>query len=513
MAERRAHADLNPYKRDDRSLMAEVVCRRQRARAKAVAASPAPEPPLALDPEEVLGRPGGDRLQWLRSALAQAEARRLDTAPIHRIVSQPRFWRCGEEDARALAVVLSGGLGLFSQEERALLESDAVEITIGDDGDSASEGSGGRSPSCGSRSASRPGDAPSDAARRAPSSSACGARGVEGGARKAAAGAVANALANFSSAAVAARAQADAPPQPAAPLVAEARRPRAERRAASPAILRPLGGSRSASAAPSSSASAQRAKRGSEAREREAKEGRRRRRSASRKRRSSSSSSRQRKKKQKQKQKSRSRSRKRKRSRSRSRSRGRRRSRSPLRPPAPPSVVAALAASRTRWGVEEVQTGAAAAAPRWFNPQSASGAQAMQRAQLQATAPASQALPTGLSAGLDQGALRAAQIAAARRLQVVPVAGASVRPGDWFCPICSAHNYASKFHCFRCIKGTNPLLATSQPQIAAAGAAGGGRAAFGRGSGLGGAAGIGAGVVAGAQGAPPGGGATGGRLL
>merc|ERR1719229_1603296 len=75
-----------------------------------------------------------------------------------------------------------------------------------------------------------------------------------------------------------------------------------------------------------------------------------------------------------------------------------------------------------------------------------------------------QLLPTGVGVGCDASKLHSAQLAAARRLQVVPVAASAVRPGDWFCPICGAHNYASKFQCFRCIKGTNPLLdGSSQP--------------------------------------------------
>lgn len=77
-------------------------------------------------------------------------------------------------------------------------------------------------------------------------------------------------------------------------------------------------------------------------------------------------------------------------------------------------------------------------------------------------------LPTGVSRACDQAKLQAAQLAAARRLQVVPVAASAVRPGDWFCPICSAHNYASKFQCFRCMKGTNPLLDGSQGMLLAA---------------------------------------------
>jgi len=54
----------------------------------------------------------------------------------------------------------------------------------------------------------------------------------------------------------------------------------------------------------------------------------------------------------------------------------------------------------------------------------------------------------------------AEQLALSRRMTAV--AGASgdgqLRPGDWTCPVCSAHNFASKFQCFRCQKAKNPFL-------------------------------------------------------
>lgn len=84
-------------------------------------------------------------------------------------------------------------------------------------------------------------------------------------------------------------------------------------------------------------------------------------------------------------------------------------------------------------------------------------------------------LPTGISQGCDMREyLQAAQLAAARRLQAVPVSAAAVRPGDWFCPICNAHNYASKYQCFRCVKGTNPLLSATAANRQAVGTGVGG---------------------------------------
>eukprot|EP00928_Gymnodinium_smaydae_P066724 TRINITY_DN4968_c0_g1_i3.p1 TRINITY_DN4968_c0_g1~~TRINITY_DN4968_c0_g1_i3.p1 ORF type:complete len:886 (+),score=183.12 TRINITY_DN4968_c0_g1_i3:240-2660(+) len=49
-------------------------------------------------------------------------------------------------------------------------------------------------------------------------------------------------------------------------------------------------------------------------------------------------------------------------------------------------------------------------------------------------------------------ALLAAQRLAAQRLLEVPAAGASapLRPGDWLCPVCAGHNFASRANCFRC---------------------------------------------------------------
>lgn len=99
---------------------------------------------------------------------------------------------------------------------------------------------------------------------------------------------------------------------------------------------------------------------------------------------------------------------------------------------------------------------------------------------------------SGINASvLDEAAIRVAALAAAQRLQsqsqarppppppppgaplpflagalppgMVPSPPATdIRPGDWFCPICAAHNFASKFQCFRCFRGTNPLLTSQQ---------------------------------------------------
>lgn len=54
----------------------------------------------------------------------------------------------------------------------------------------------------------------------------------------------------------------------------------------------------------------------------------------------------------------------------------------------------------------------------------------------------------------------AEQLAMARRMSTIQgTAGENkLRPGDWTCPICSAHNFASKFQCFRCAKAKNPFL-------------------------------------------------------
>merc|ERR1719499_977965 len=52
------------------------------------------------------------------------------------------------------------------------------------------------------------------------------------------------------------------------------------------------------------------------------------------------------------------------------------------------------------------------------------------------------------------------------------VSGVGVEPtaqtmkvGDWLCSNCNAHNFASKFQCFRCGQGRNPMLADSAMQL------------------------------------------------
>jgi len=54
----------------------------------------------------------------------------------------------------------------------------------------------------------------------------------------------------------------------------------------------------------------------------------------------------------------------------------------------------------------------------------------------------------------------AEQLAMARRMSTIQGTPGEhkLRPGDWNCPICGAHNFASKFQCFRCAKAKNPFL-------------------------------------------------------
>lgn len=54
-------------------------------------------------------------------------------------------------------------------------------------------------------------------------------------------------------------------------------------------------------------------------------------------------------------------------------------------------------------------------------------------------------------------AIRLAQLKAASSLRVnAPPPPANMRPDDWFCPVCTTHNYASRNRCFRCNQGVNP---------------------------------------------------------
>lgn len=54
-------------------------------------------------------------------------------------------------------------------------------------------------------------------------------------------------------------------------------------------------------------------------------------------------------------------------------------------------------------------------------------------------------------------AIRLAQLKAASSLrQNAPPPPANMRPDDWFCPVCTTHNYASRTRCFRCNQGVNP---------------------------------------------------------
>lgn len=549
MADLRKHnwsnANFNPYKRDDQLLFAEVVSRRQRPKAKGQVdplAEPAEEI-VSVDLSEVLNKSTGKRIKWLEKALSQVEAGKVTVTSIFDIVSHKRFCKgTSEQEARQMGVLLVLHMQLFTEKQQRFLQSEEFgprteeDEAGGEDGASpsrsSSRGSGRSGSSRGSRSGS-PGEprrgatlAAGDAAALLaaidaqrgfgapalasawPASSAESAADANSkpvtlagpakaagarGAKQAAASAVANALANFSNAAVAARAAADAPPlPPPAPPEKKTKAHGASGEGAGAAPSPPAASSEEASAAPRNASpspaavGAQGGRPGSGGaappREERRPGGRGRSprsRSGLRRRRSSSSGG--------------------SRRRGRSRSAGRN-AVSPKRN-APSRSRSPMRANRTRasrWASDAAEPPPAASG-RWTA--SSGGGTSAQRGPppgpMLVAAP--QLLPTGVSAGMDHTKLQAAQIAAARRLQVVPVAASAVRPGDWFCPICAAHNYASKFQCFRCIKGTNPLLDGSQPQIAAAAAAGGGRAAFGRlaaGAGFGG---------PGGGGAPPGG--------
>eukprot|EP00927_Polykrikos_kofoidii_P078273 TRINITY_DN7511_c0_g1_i3.p1 TRINITY_DN7511_c0_g1~~TRINITY_DN7511_c0_g1_i3.p1 ORF type:complete len:733 (+),score=152.36 TRINITY_DN7511_c0_g1_i3:197-2200(+) len=74
-----------------------------------------------------------------------------------------------------------------------------------------------------------------------------------------------------------------------------------------------------------------------------------------------------------------------------------------------------------------------------------------------------QLAPAGLDAGIKQAEFQAAQAAAARRLQHVPTSWAAVRPGDWICAVCAAHNFQSRGRCFRCFQGTAPFTDPNCP--------------------------------------------------
>mmetsp|Transcript_63494 Transcript_63494/g.176625 ORF Transcript_63494/g.176625 Transcript_63494/m.176625 type:complete len:675 (+) Transcript_63494:222-2246(+) len=69
----------------------------------------------------------------------------------------------------------------------------------------------------------------------------------------------------------------------------------------------------------------------------------------------------------------------------------------------------------------------------------------------------------GIDAGIKHAELQAAQIAAAKRLQAVPMPWAAVRPGDWVCPICSCHNFSRQLRCFRCHRGQAPFANPDLP--------------------------------------------------
>lgn len=70
-------------------------------------------------------------------------------------------------------------------------------------------------------------------------------------------------------------------------------------------------------------------------------------------------------------------------------------------------------------------------------------------------------------------AIKAAQLKAAANLQNnAPMPPQDMRPGDWFCPVCSTHNYATRPKCFRCLQGINPAGRGGQAAGPPAGPAG-----------------------------------------
>lgn len=442
---------MNPYKHDDQDLLSEVTSRRQRPKGKAEE-SAASDSDFQLDLGQVLSKSGAARLKWLAKGLSLAEVGKVSATKLYDIVSNKKFVEedVSEEEAKQLGLLIFSALGIFSEKQQdALWNGEAEFQAMAPREEPATELRGrSRSPESG-------GEASGAAVEEAPppaAATAAQAAPAFRGAKQAAAHAVAHALANFSNAAVAARAVADAPAP--APTPAPA---------AAPAVAGPASKREGLAILATASATGRsRSRRVSRSRSRS---GAGRSAVPNRRRATSSSSS-----------PSRDQSR-----RSRSRRRSRHRSRSPA--ARKPAVQHRLSAAQQPAAAPCATTGAAAAAiavaaavasSPWALPGLPQGAAA--------TAPRGPG--PGLPNGMDVQHLQAAQLAAARKLQAVPIVGTAVRPGDWFCPVCSAHNYASKFQCFRCVKGTNPLLSGSQASLASAAAgAGGGRAAFGRGFG------------------------------
>merc|ERR1712113_450174 len=53
--------------------------------------------------------------------------------------------------------------------------------------------------------------------------------------------------------------------------------------------------------------------------------------------------------------------------------------------------------------------------------------------------------------------IRQAQLKAAESLSATkPGVPVNMNPDDWFCSICTTHNYAARNRCFRCRQGVNP---------------------------------------------------------
>jgi len=63
-------------------------------------------------------------------------------------------------------------------------------------------------------------------------------------------------------------------------------------------------------------------------------------------------------------------------------------------------------------------------------------------------------------------AIRLAQLKAASSLRAnAPPPPVNMRPDDWFCPVCTTHNYASRNRCFRCNQGVNPGRGSSHSAL------------------------------------------------
>mmetsp|Transcript_108037 Transcript_108037/g.304365 ORF Transcript_108037/g.304365 Transcript_108037/m.304365 type:complete len:301 (-) Transcript_108037:161-1063(-) len=86
--------------------------------------------------------------------------------------------------------------------------------------------------------------------------------------------------------------------------------------------------------------------------------------------------------------------------------------------------------------------------------------------------------PTGAPTDVAMAeAIRRAQLKAATNLQNnAPSVPPDMRPGDWFCSVCSTHNYSTRPMCFRCRHGANPGRGVAAAAAAAVATAQGGTA-------------------------------------